>query len=167
MSMAPGLRSEGTADAAAIRALHLAAFPTPVEADLVEALREAGAASISEVAVVAGAIVGHVMLSPMSIGGVLGLAPIAVAPGAQKQGIGAMLMRRALQRAREMGAGAVVLLGEPAYYRRFGFAPARIFGLRCKWPGTGEAFMALELRPGFLKGRDGLVSYHPAFDRFE
>ena len=166
---APGvvIRPEQAGDEKAIHALHAAAFPSPSEAGLVDALREAGAATLSVVAVVDGVIAGHVLLSPVSIDGVLGLAPIGVLPELQKRGIGAALMRHALEQARQQGAGAVVLLGDPAYYRRFGFLPAREFGLRCKWPGAEEAFMALELRPGALKGRAGLVSYHPAFERFE
>lgn len=160
------VRPEQAADAGAIRAVHAAAFPTAAEAGLVDALRAAGAARVSEVAAVGDAVVGHVLLSPVSIEGVLGLAPIAVLPGVQRAGVGAALMRSALARARAQGAAAIVLVGEPAYYRRFGFAPAREFGLRCKWAGTEEAFMAIELVPGALgKGRQGLVSYHPAFDR--
>lgn len=165
--MAPGLRSERAEDAAAIRAVHVAAFPTPMEAALVDALRSAGAATVSEVAVVDGVVAGHVLLSPVSVPGVLGLAPLAVRPELQKQGIGAALVRHALERAKEEGAGALVVLGEPAYYGRFGFVAAREFGLHCKWPGTEAAFMALELREGALNGARGLVSYHPAFDVFE
>jgi putative acetyltransferase len=162
--MAPSLRSERPGDEAAIRAVHVAAFPTPAEADLVDALRKAGAAAISELAILKNEVVGHVLLSPMDAPGFLGLAPIGVHPDAQKQGIGAALMRRALDKAREQRVAAVVLVGDPAYYARFGFVPARRFGLRCKWPGTEEAFMLVELEP--LKDVGGLVSYHPAFDAF-
>ena len=164
MALEVEIRPERSADASAIRAVHAAAFPSAAEADLVDALRAAGAGAVSQVAVAAEAIVGHVLLSPVSIPGVLGLAPIAVFPGAQRAGVGTALMRGALARARTQGAAAIVLVGEPAYYRRFGFVPARAFGLRCKWAGTEEAFMALELVPGALEGRRGLVSYHPAFD---
>jgi putative acetyltransferase len=164
--MALALRSEAPGDAAAIRAVHVAAFSTPAEAELVEALRAGNAAKVSEVALLQGRIVGHVLLSPVSAKATLGLAPIGVLPEHQKQGIGSALMRRALERAREEGAGAVVLVGEPAYYRRFGFVPARQLQLHCKWPGTEHAFMALELEAGALGGSKGLVSYHPAFDAF-
>jgi putative acetyltransferase len=160
------LRTEREEDACAIRGLHMAAFPTPQEAALVDALRAARAATVSEVAVDEEVIVGHVLLSPVALEGVtaLALAPLAVHPKRQREGIGAALVRRALERAKEKGAGVVVLVGEPHYYERFGFLPARKFGLHCKWPDTEEAFMALELRPGALNGARGLVSYHPAFD---
>lgn len=162
--MAPSLRSEKPGDEAAIRAVHAAAFPTPAEADLVDALRAAGAAAISEVALVDGAIVGHVLLSPLQDFPGVGLAPLAVVPGMQKRGIGAALVHRSLERARAAGASAVVLVGEPRYYARFGFRPARELGLRCKWPGTEEAFMLLPFDT--LSTVGGLVSYHPAFDAF-
>lgn len=76
-------------------------------------------------------------------------------------------MRGVLGRARAKGFDAVVLVGEPDYYARFGFAAAKRFGLRCKWPGTDAAFMACELTAGALAQCRGLVSYHPAFDVLE
>lgn len=167
------VRDESPGDAVRIHAVHARAFPTDLEARLVDALRDAGAVVISQVAVVAGAIVGHVLLSPVHIehGGsntsVLGLAPIAVAPEYQRQGVGSKLMRSALDQARARHVGAVVLVGEPDYYARFGFTAAKQSGLRCKWPGTDEAFMVLEIDSGALARSSGLVSYHELFDAFE
>ena len=160
------VRSERQGDEAAIRQVHAEAFARAQEGRLVDALRAAGAAVISEVAVVDGAVVGHVLFSPAG-DALLGLAPLAVVPAQQKKGLGAALVRRGLERAREAGARAVVVLGEPGYYQRFGFVPALRFGLRCKWPGTEEAFMALELQAGALRGAAGTVAYHPAFDELE
>lgn len=164
------VRDESPGDGARIHAVHARAFPTDLEARLVDALRDAGAVVISRVAVIAGAIVGHVLLSPVrperggSTASVLGLAPIGVVPEYQRQGVGSMLMRSALDRARARRVGAVVLVGEPDYYARFGFVAAKRYGLRCKWPGTDEAFMVLELVSGALAGSSGLVNYHDLFD---
>lgn len=160
------VRAERPGDEAAIRQVHVAAFGRVQEAGLVDALRAAGAAAISEVAVVDGAVVGHVLFSPVGEG-LLGLAPLAVVPAQQKRGLGAALVRRGLSRAREAGARAVVVLGEPGYYARFGFVPALRFGLRCRWPETEEAFMALELQRAALQGASGIVNYHAAFDDLE
>jgi putative acetyltransferase len=164
------VRDESPGDAAAIHAVHARAFPTPLEARLVDALRDAGAVVVSRVAIISGTIVGHVLFTPVRVdsrgerASVLGLAPIGVVPEHQRRGIGATLLRGSLEHARAFGAGAVVLVGEPDYYARFGFVAAQRFGLRCKWPGTEEAFMALELVSGALAGCSGLVSYHDLFD---
>jgi putative acetyltransferase len=164
-------------DAPAIEALHREAFGGAAEAQLVAALRVAGACVFSRVARVDGWVVGHVVLSPVAIEAgavgagepaeVLGVAPLAVLPAFQRRGIGAALMWGALERSRLRGVAGLVLLGDPAYYRRFGFRPAREFGLRCRWPGTEESFMALELRPGGLASAPGLARYHEAFDALD
>ncbi|MFN7133879.1 MAG: GNAT family N-acetyltransferase [Myxococcales bacterium] len=160
---------ETPADHAAIRALNEEAFDGPGEARLVDALRSAGAATLSLVARRDGRVVGHLLLSPVRIesaDGVrpaLGLAPMAVARGLQRSGIGTALVREALARARDAGHGAVVVLGHPDYYPRFGFVRASRFGLTCEFPSPDEAFMAVELRPGCLAGAAGRVSYHAAF----
>src|SRR5262245_26783884 len=128
--MAPTLRPERPSDAADVRAVHVAAFPTPAEANLVDALRSAGHASVSLVAEADGKIVGHILFSPMSIAehpaitDGLGLAPLAVLPALQRRGIGAALVREGLDSCRKLGAGFVAVLGDPAYYTRFGFALA-------------------------------------------
>lgn len=185
------IESATPADANAIAAVHRAAFPGPGEATLVATLAAAGAASVSRVARRDGAIVGHVLLSPVRIdwdGALrqaaletpprshawLGLAPLGVLPALQRQGLGAALVWDALARAREHGADAVVLLGDPRYYARFGFGAARRFGLRCRWPGTDEAFMLRELHDGSVAAAaraagsaTGIVHYHPAFDALD
>lgn len=160
------VRAERPGDEIAIRQVHAEAFGRAQEAELVDALRAAGAAVISEVAVVDARIVGHVLFSPAGEGR-LALAPLAVVRGQRKRGLGAALVRRGLARAREAGARAVVVLGEPGYYARFGFVAALRFGMRCKWPGTQDAFMALELQRGALQGASGIVNYHSAFDDLE
>jgi putative acetyltransferase len=115
-----------------------------------------------------GAIVGHILFSPVTVavdsgGPVLGLAPLAVRPERQREGIGSQLVRAGLAAARERGAEAVVVVGHPGFYPRFGFVPASRFGLRCEYNVADEVFMALELVRDALTGTAGLVRYHPAF----
>jgi putative acetyltransferase len=166
------IRPEREGDAGAIREVTLVAFPTAAEADLVDTLRLQGASVVSLVAQQgAGAPVGHILFSPVTVAGpddlrILGLAPMAVRPDRQRQGIGSHLVRAGLEACRKAGAGAVVVVGHPAFYPRFGFVPASRFGLRCEYDVPDEVFMALELVDGVLTRRGGLVQYHPAFAGF-
>ena len=144
-----------------------AAFGWLEEADLVHRLRAAGALAHSLVAEQDGALLGHVALSPVSVQGafmpgVLGLAPLAVHPDHQRQGTGSALVEAAIAAAKADGAKLIVVLGEPDYYRRFGFRPAGGLGFTCPWPQAGDAFQALVLRPPAPRG---LVRYHAAFDQ--
>src|SRR5262245_11922157 len=121
------IRPEHAGDAAAVCAVHCAAFPTDAEAHLVEWLRARGAARVSLVAEVDDAVVGHVLFSPVSIVAEsgcrhgLGLAPVAVMPAHQRRGVGSALVREGLVACREAGCAFVVVLGHPGYYPRFGF----------------------------------------------
>jgi putative acetyltransferase len=90
------------------------------------------------------------------------LAPLAVAPARQRRGIGSALVRRGLDVCRERGRAAVIVLGHPSYYPRFGFSAALARGFRA--PYAGEAFMALELTPGALAAGAGDVRYPKAFE---
>jgi putative acetyltransferase len=162
------VRLERADDIHAIRAVNLEAFETSLEADLVDALRERAKLILSLVADEDGAIVGHILFSPVSLPGgaetrIVGLAPMAVLQARQRQGIGSALVREGLERCREMGYDAVVVLGHPAYYPRFGFLPASRFGIGCEYDVPDEVFMALELVPGALRGKSGTIRYHPAF----
>lgn len=132
------IRAEMPGDAHAIAditraAFALAAHASGTEAQIVEALRAAGALTVSLVAEEAGEIVGHVAFSPVSVGaaaaGWFGLGPVSVRPDRQGAGIGKALIEAGLTRLRGMGARGCVLVGDPRYYARFGFAsdPA----LRC------------------------------------
>ena len=163
------IRSEQPEDAAAIADVHRSAFPTPLEAQLVALLRDAGRLTVSLVALVDERIVGHIALSPVTIGnatGCLGLAPMAVLPPWQGQGIGSALVRAGLQLCREASIGSVVVLGEPGYYRRFGFEPAARWKLSDAY-GGGEAFQAIELRSGAIPAGGGPVAYAEEFAIFE
>jgi putative acetyltransferase len=161
----PLIRSEQPRDVAAIQAVHSAAFPTVLEAQLVDALRAAGRLTVSLVAEEGGRIVGHVAFSPVTIAAAadgLGLGPVAVLPEFQRRGIGGGLITCGLAAAERLGTGFVVVLGEPAYYGRFGFRPAAEWELRDEY-GGGPAFQAMELRPGALAHISGLVCYAPEF----
>ena len=161
------LRPEGQADQAAVNDINVAAFGREAEARLVAMLREQARPLVSLVAEDAGAVIGHIMFSPVSLGGfarlMMGLAPMAVAPAHERRGIGSALVRAGLERCREIGAAAVVVLGHPDFYPRFGFLSAARFGLACEYDVPAEAFMALELEPHAFRGAAGIVSYHPAF----
>ena len=94
----------------------------------------------------------------------MGLAPMAVAPARQRQGVGSALARAGIAACRDLGFGAVIVLGHPEYYPRFGFVPASRFGLRSEYDVPDDVFMAMELKPGALHGRGpGTIRYHPAF----
>ena len=157
----PAIRAVRAADHAAIDALLRAAFGDDAEARLVAALRAEGAV-VAEL--VAEGVAGHILFSPAPVGGVpaVALAPLAVAEGARRRGLGAALVRAGLACCAEAGAAAALVLGDPAYYARFGFHPAEgITG--APWCGH-PAFQALSLRPAAPVPR-GEVRYACAFAR--
>jgi len=159
------VHSERPGDVAAIHAVHAASFPTELEARLVGLLRAAGRLPVSLVAEIGGAVVGHIAFSPVTAGSGAagaGLAPVAVAAPHRRQGIAAELVRAGLEACRAAGFGWAVVMGEPAYYSRFGFRPAAKFGLADEY-GGGPAFQAIELVPGALPRGAGLVRYAPEF----
>jgi putative acetyltransferase len=162
------IRAEEQRDWAAVHAANVSAFETPAEANLVDALREQAQPLVSLIAEDNGAIVGHIMFSPVSLSGhpalkIMGLAPMAVAPEHQRKGIGSALVRAGLEQCKQLGFGAVVVLGHPAYYPRFGFLSSRCFGIGCEYEVPEEVFMVVELQAGFLRGASGKVKYHSAF----
>jgi putative acetyltransferase len=162
------IRSEEQQDRAPVHAVNVAAFETPAEANLVDALREQARPIVSFVAEDEGEIIGHIMFSPVELPGypsrkIMGLAPMAVVPGHQRQGIGTELVRAGLEKCKQLGVGAVVVLGHADYYPRFGFAPSTRFGISCEYDVPEDVFMVIELQPGALKGASGTIKYHPAF----
>jgi putative acetyltransferase len=162
--MRAAIRGESSGDEAALRALHKAAFPSDTEARLVDAIRANGNDRVSLVAVADGKVVGHVLFSPVEVEGSagLGLAPVAVLPAFQGRGIGAALIEAGIAACREQGVKFVVVLGEPGYYRRFGFRATHLGNEY----GAGEAFMALELEPHALAAVHGVVKYGMEFSAF-
>ena len=163
------IRDEQPGDAPSVRRVVEAAFKGRAEADLVDKLRANGRFAISLVAAHGRAVVGHVLLTDVTLAGNglvargAGLAPLAVRPTFQRRGIGTLLMRSALDRAARAAYGFVCLLGDPAYYRRFDFQPAASFGLACEFDAPEEAFMVVELAPDALGGVAGIVRYLPEF----
>ena len=164
------VRPEAPADRAAVRRVHEAAFGRPDEADIVERLRARAVPYLGLAAVRDGAVVGHIAFSPVTLEparpglDVRGLAPMAVLPAHQRAGVGSALVRAGLAACRRDGAAAVVVLGHPDYYPRFGFRPASTFGLHSTYDAPDEAFMALELTSGALDGVRGTAHYHPALE---
>jgi putative acetyltransferase len=163
------IRAERTDDIDDIRQVNLRAFETATEADLVDALREQARPIVSLVAEDDGAVVGHILFSPVTLSSdpdlrIMGLAPMAVAPDRQRQGVGSALARAGIAACLEHGYEAVIVLGHPEYYPRFGFVPASRFGLRSEYDVPDNVFMSMELRPRALQGlRPGTIRYHAAF----
>lgn len=162
------IRDEQERDAAAIRAVTLAAFANmpysqQTEAAIIDALRAAGALAVSLVAVEGDDVVGHVAFSPVSVNGAAapgryGVGPLSVRPGRQRSGIGSALMREGIARLRALGGKGCVVVGDPAYYERFGFLAnpgltvpgvppqhVRFLDLEADWP-------------------TGVVAFHPGFE---
>ena len=164
--MSVEIRPSTPVDANAIREVHLAAFPTPLEADLVDRLTREGDSVNSLVAEDKAAIVGHVLLSRMRVEGdgrtfrALGLAPVAVLPARQGSGIGGALIRQALEQARRAGEELIFLVGEPDYYCRFGFSAET--AARFSSPYSGPYWMALALNDRPLPS-SGKAEYAAAF----
>ncbi len=160
------IREERTGDRETVRLVVAEAFKehphsSQREHHLVDALRDAGALTLALVAEENGEVVGHVAFSPVRIGGVVeqwyGLGPVAVRPDRQRQGIGTALIREGLKRLKSLQAAGCVLLGEPDYYGRFGFAAYPQLRLEGVPP---EFFLALPFN-GTVPA--GTVEYHPAF----
>jgi putative acetyltransferase len=162
------IRSERPEDIPGIRHVNRAAFDTTTEMNLVDALRQHAPGSISMVATEGGAVVGHILFSPVTLSShpdlpIMGLAPMAVVPDRQRQGIGSSLVRAGLDVCRRSGIAAVIVLGHAEYYPRFGFVPASAFGLASEYDVPDEVFMAMELEPAILNGKSGTIAYHAVF----
>ena len=166
------IRPESTADHDAIRHVNRLAFGQDDEARLVDALRDGGYIRVSLVAEMEGQVVGHILFSDLPIiteaGTVpaLALAPMAVLPEFQNQGIGSAMVRSGLEECRQQGHKIVVVLGLPHFYPRFGFSPKLTAHLESPFSGK-DSFMALELVAGALDGVTGQVQYPPPFGALE
>jgi len=165
------IRPEQPEDIAAIHQINEQAFDSPAEANLVDALRRNGNAVLSLVAEENGRVIGYILFSPavidaraMQLHGV-GLAPLAVSPERQNEGIGSLLVERGLKLCREAGHPFVIVLGHPQYYPRFGFVPASRFNIKSEFDVRDEVFMAMELQEGSLVGFAGVAIYQPAFNQ--
>jgi predicted N-acetyltransferase YhbS len=160
-------RPETAADIPAIRAVNLDAFPTALEADIIDALR-ADPAWIDGLSIVvedaAGEVVGHALLTRSHVDGfpALTLGPCAVLRRYQRTGAGSAAIRAGLDAARAMGEKLVLVLGHPEYYPRFGFTKASEFGIGLTIDVPDEAMMALALDPDAEIPR-GTVAYPAPF----
>ena len=167
------IRPETPEDHAAIAEVNRAAFRGPLEAMLVERLRSDGLLIVSLVAVdQAGKIVGHILFSIATMVTTEGdripvasLAPMAVLPSDQRRGIGGRLVERGLEACRQARHRAVIVVGHPNYYPRFGFSHSVVSRLTNPF-ATDDAFMGLELVSGSLSGLEGRVVYPDAFELF-
>jgi putative acetyltransferase len=164
------IRPETAADHEAVRRVNRLAFGQDQEARLVDALRAGGYVRLSLVAEQGGQVVGHILFSDLPIltdagtAPALALAPMAVLPDFQNQGIGSALVRRGLALCRERGHRIVVVLGHPHFYPRFGFSSNLAAALASPF-GGGDSWMAMELLPGALNGVTGQVRYPPPFEQ--
>lgn len=169
--MSIAIRPETPADLNAIHEVNRLAFGQDAEAKLIDGLRAGSFVRLSLVAEVDGRIIGHILFSRLPIitetfvVEALALAPVAVLPTHQRQGIGTKLVEEGLRACREAGHKIVVVLGHPAFYPRFGFSAKRAEPLTSPFGGR-EAWMAMELVAGALAGVVGQVEYPPPFGAF-
>lgn len=169
----PVVRPEQPADFDRIRAVYRAAFPLGKEADVVEQLRRSGRGYAGFVAVVDGEVAGQVVLTQVDLATRrgedargIGMAPLAVAPEFRGRGIGGALVRESIAEARRRNEDFVVVLGDPAYYLRFGFrrgAPT----LRWRSESYDPYFMVYPIREEILTEFEAMVTYHPAIETLE
>jgi len=164
------IRNEAPRDVGQVRMINIAAFEQPDEADLVDALRTGCPEVLSLVAELDGRVVGHILFSPVTLPAGdrtiqgMGLAPMAVLPEHQRDGVGARLVEEGLARLEAAGCPFVIVLGHPGYYPRFGFERASAQGIECQWPVPDEAFMVRILDRAAMAGAAGVARYRPEFD---
>ena len=168
------IRSERSEDFASIRQVNMLAFDNrDSEADLVDAIRlsQGFVPGLSLVAEMDGQVVGHILFSKIDVTmdqkktSVLALAPMAVTPQFQNQGIGTKLITEGLNRCRMSEYKIIIVIGHPGFYPKFGFLPARSNGLEChQYPVPDDVFMVLELEKDALKGVSGVVEYPETFN---
>ena len=164
------IREEQSSDIDKIWKVNSEAFETVSEANLVNALRDSGCTFISLLAEVEGKVVGHILFTPVELTNgknnlkIIGLAPMAVLNQYQNRGVGSKLVKAGLERCQSLAYDAVVVLGHPTYYPKFGFEPSVNYGIKSEYEVPDEAFMILELVPDALKNHMGVIKYHQAFN---
>jgi predicted N-acetyltransferase YhbS/integrase len=163
------IRDEQPGDIEAVREVNRQAFDQEQEGRIIDALREHDGVLVSLVAVIDGAVVGHIMFSPLTVGLMVGaaLGPMAVLPEYQRRGIGSRLVRQGIERLRSDGCPFIVVIGHPEFYPRFGFQPAGPKGLSCEWEVPGGAFMVTVLNAEVGGDLRGLTKYRPEFSTVE
>ncbi|GGC33301.1 N-acetyltransferase [Parapedobacter defluvii] len=174
MAAAISIRQETAADFAAVFDVNRLAFGQDNEARLVDALRANETAFVPElsiVAVIGAIVVGHILFTKITIRGSngnlhgsLALAPMAVRPEHQKQGIGSQLVRKGLAVASGLGFQSVIVVGHEQYYPKFGFEPAEKWNIKAPFEVPSDAFMAIELIADGLRNVSGMVVYPAEFE---
>jgi putative acetyltransferase len=163
------VREERPEDIHGIHDVNERAFGQPQEADLVDKLRRNCNDVLSLVAVEQNQVVGHILFSPATVESQertvhgMGLAPMAVQPEYQRQGVGASLVRKGITKLESKGCPFVIVLGHASYYPRFGFEPASRYRIRSEWEVPDNAFMILVLDKSEMEGISGLARYRPEF----
>jgi putative acetyltransferase len=160
------IREERPDDVAAVRDLNTRAFGQDQECNIVDALRVNGAALLSLVATLNDQVVGHILYSPVIIGGNVrgaALGPMAVLPEHQRQGIGSKLIEVGNRKLKDAGCPFIIVVGHADYYPRFGFRPANEHGIKCQWDVPDDVFMLLVLDQAKMEGVSGLARYRHEF----
>ena len=163
------IRQEQPRDIRQIQQLNIQAFGGRQEAELVDKLRSRCSDLLSLVAVLQDKVVGHILFSPVSVSSNqrtvvgMGLAPMAVIPEYQRQGIGGSLIKTGIAKLTKKRCPFLVVLGHPDYYPRFGFEPASGCGIRSEWKVPDEAFLIMVLNQSQIKGINGVVNYRSEF----
>ncbi|BAY27984.1 GCN5-related N-acetyltransferase [Calothrix sp. NIES-2100] len=165
------IRSETILDYPAIAEVNTLAFGQENEAKLVEEIRhsERYIPELSLIAEVENIVVGHILFSYIDLVGeerlqVLGLAPMAVLPDFQRQGIGSALVKAGLEIANARGEVMAIVLGHPQFYHRFGFEPSVNYGIESPFPVPEDVFMVKPLQ-SYQQIYQGKVIYPPAFEK--
>lgn len=163
--MPVAVREETADDYGDIRSIVAAAFARRAEVDLIDQLRKDGDSILSVVASEDGRLVGHILFSRMAAPfRALALAPVSVLPDRQRHGIGSLLIQAGLVRAAHLGWEAAVVLGEPEFYRRFGFDPELATGFTSPYAGP---YLMVKALSGALPATTGSIEHAPAFSRVE
>jgi putative acetyltransferase len=160
------IREERADDIAAVRDLNRRTFGQDQESNIVDALRANGAALLSLVATMDDRVVGHIMYSPVYIGGKVtgaALGPMAVLPEHQRQRIGSKLIEAGDRKLKDAGCPFIIVVGHADYYPRFGFRPASEHGIKCEWDVPDDVFMLLVLDKSKMAGVSGLARYRHEF----
>ena len=167
------IRQENPNDYTDVYAVNKQAFEEEEEAKLVEMLRRSNAfiPELSLVATIDDNVVGHILFTKIKIidkdkneHESLALAPMAVKSNFQRSGIGGILIKKGLDKAREMNFKSIIVLGHDRYYPKFGFEPTTKWNITCPYDVPENVFMGLELVEGGLKNVTGMVKYSQEFD---
>lgn len=164
------IRKEEEKDYKNIYEVNKLAFGQENESKLVEKIRKSNnfIPELSLVAEINSKLVGHILFSKIKIIGssifeTIALAPMAVIPEFQRQGVGSELINRGMEKVKELGFNSIIVLGHKDYYPKFGFKRASKWNIKCSFEVLDEVFMAIELTDGALEGKAGTVKYPDEF----